>query len=212
MIDFPASTFFNKTISKTKFYENLTLKPTIKNLFVNEIERIVWRNKLSPTTLNVNAGVRIQEIEVLEITLKKENLNEAVLKLIDRGIPYHILFLLRTPLSYMACMGFKDLETKMISAYYRTDWMSFEELPIHIEGLTLDDVYDNFVIQLNSRLSSTSRGSLKEAILDDANRKKIELQISRLERQMRSEKQPKRAYELFSQIQSLKNKLAEGDL
>ncbi len=170
MHDFPETTFFNRNIPKTKFYQNLELKPAVRNVFVNEIEKIVWRNKLSPATLNVQSGTRVQEIEVLEITLKKENLSEAALKVIDKGIPYHILFLLKHDDLYLACMGYKDLETKSISEYYKTGWMSFDELPIKIDGLSLEEVYDNFVRQINITLAS---GSLKDAITDDIRQKQI---------------------------------------
>ncbi len=199
---FPENTCFNKAIPKTKFYQNLELKPAVKNVFVNEIEKIIWRNKLSPATLNVQAGTRVREIEVLEITLKKGTLSEAALKVIDKGIPYHILFLLRHGDLCLACMGYKDLETKSISEYFKTGWMPCHELPIKIDGLSLDDVYDNFVRQINTSLAD---GSLKEAVADDAKQKKIALQIARLEKKLAAEKQPKRKLELHEQIQRLKN-------
>ena len=105
MLDFPEKTFFNKPVPKAKFYEKLDVKPALKKVFVNQIEKIVWRNKLSPATLNVQPGTRIQEIQVFEISLKSSLLDEAALKLIDKGIPYHILFLLKHDDLYMACMA-----------------------------------------------------------------------------------------------------------
>ena len=49
----PEKTFFNKPVPKNKFYEKLDVKPALKKVFVNQIEKIIWRNKLSPATLNV---------------------------------------------------------------------------------------------------------------------------------------------------------------
>mgnify|MGYP000171338075 CR=1 FL=1 len=207
MLDFPVKTFFNRTIPKAKFYEKLAINSALKNVFVNEIERIVWRNKLSAATLNVREGSRVLEIEVLEIVLKSEALNEAALKLIDQGIPYHILFLLKNRERYMACMGFKDLEERTISEYFKTGWMEFAELPLAIEGLTLDDVYDHFICQLNTRLSSANEGGLKAAIAADAQCQKKEQQIARLEKQMRAEKQPKRKFELYRELLVLREKI-----
>ena len=203
----PEKTFFNKPVPKNKFYEKLDVKPALKKVFVNQIEKIVWRNKLSPATLNVQPGTRVLEIQVFEISLKSSPLDEAALKLIDKGIPYHILFLLQFDGLYMACMGFKDLADKSISQYFKTDWMPLDELPLQTSGVTLDDVYDGYVKQINSRLNTDSTTSLKKAILDDAERQKLERKIAALEKQMRTEKQPRRKFELLSNINKLKQEI-----
>ena len=209
MLDFPEKTFFNKPVPKAKFYEHLDVKPALKKVFVNQIEKIVWRNKLSPATLNVQPGTRVQEILVFEISLKSSPLDEAALKLIDKGIPYHILFLLQFDGLYMACMGFKDLADKSISQYFKTDWMPMDELPLQTSGVTLDDVYDGYIKQINSRLDTDSTTPLKDAIKDDAERQKIERKIAALEKQMRTEKQPRRKFELAQAIQKLKHNLQD---
>lgn len=208
MLDFPETTLFNRIIPKAKFYEKLTLKPALRNIFINEIGRIVWRNKLSPITLNVREGGRVREIEVLEITLKSNALNDAALKVIDKGIPYHTLFLLKNDEElYIACMGFKDFESQSVSEYFKTGWMAFSDLPLRVEGLTLDEVYDNFIRQLNPGLRSAGDCALEDALAEDARRKKLEREIARLESQMRKEKQPKRKFELHLAILELRDKL-----
>jgi hypothetical protein len=216
MTDFPPSTTFDKPIPKTKFYENLPVSPAVKNIFVNEIAGLVWRNKLSPETLNVLPGTRIRELEVFEIALKKELLNDQALKVIDRGIPYHLLFLLRSGEKYMACIGYKELnaehtESLAVKEYFKTEWMSFAELPLLIEGLTMDEVYDNFIRQINRRLDAADDGSLKDAIQSDAERRKLEQQIAKLEKLAWAEKQPKRKFELVTQIQNLKKLHTAGE-
>ena len=205
MLDFPQKTFFNKPIPKAKFYEKLPVTQAVKNCFVNENAGIVWRNKLSAETLNVQPGSRVQELEVIEITLKGEALNDSVLKVINKGIPYQLLFLLKRGEEYQLCMGYKEAETSTVKEYFKTDWMTFEALPLQITGLTLDEVCDNFIRQINTRLASAEDMSLKEAIADDAQRLKIEKQIAALEKKMKAEKQPKRKFELYEEIQRLKN-------
>ena len=204
MLDFPQKTYFNRVIPKAKFYEKLPVTQVVKDCFVNEIAAIVWRNKLSPETLNVQPGSRVREIEVIEITLKGETLNDSVLKLIDKGIPYQLLFMLKRGEEYQLCIGYKETETASVKEYFKTDWMTFEALPLQITGLTLDEVCDNFIRQINTRLASAEDMSLKEAIADDAQRLKIEKQIAALEKKMKTEKQPKRKFELHEEIQKLR--------
>ena len=204
MQDFPQKTFFNRVIPKAKFYEKLPVTQAVRGCFVNEIAAIVWRNKLSPETLNVQPGSRVREIEVIEITLKGETLNDSVLKLIDKGIPYQLLFMLKRGEEYQLCIGYKETETASVKEYFKTPWQTFSELPLQINGLTLDEVCDNFIRQINTRLASAEDMSLKEAIADDAQRLKIEKQIAALEKRMKAEKQPKRKFELHEEIQKLR--------
>ena len=211
MLDFPQKTFFNKPIPKAKFYEKLPVTQAVKNCFVNEIAGIVWRNKLSAETLNVQLGSRVQELEVVEITLKGEALNDSVLKVIDKGIPYQLLFLLKRGEEYQLCIGYKEMENSAVPEYFKTAWMPFDQLSLQISGLTLDEICDNFIRQINTRLASAEDMSLKEAIADDAQRLKIEKQIAALEKKMKAEKQPKRKFELHEEIQRLKNHGIHGN-
>ena len=90
MLGLPVSTEFNKRIPKQKFYENIAVTPAMKRAFVEQIRIIYWRNKIATTTLNLAAGEQVTEIEVVEVRLSAPELDESVLRQIDREIPYHI--------------------------------------------------------------------------------------------------------------------------
>ena len=92
MLSFPKTTEFNRRIPKQKFYSNLSVSPQMKKIFVEQIANINWANKLAPTTLNVKNGEKVTEIEVFHLVLNQKNLDERVLQLIDKEVPYHILF------------------------------------------------------------------------------------------------------------------------
>lgn len=76
MLNFPKSTEFGKKVPKEKFYSRMEISSAMKRYFVEEIDQIVWRYKLAPSTLNVSVGAYVQEIDVLEINLKKKNTNK----------------------------------------------------------------------------------------------------------------------------------------
>lgn len=94
MVGFPVSTEFNKRIPKQKFYEKIEVSSALKRIFAEQIKLIYWRNKLAATTLNLAEGDAVTEIEVFEIKLNAPQLDETVLRQIDKEIPYHILFIL----------------------------------------------------------------------------------------------------------------------
>lgn len=140
MLGFPVSTEFNKRIPKQKFYENLDVSPALHRIFVDQIKLVYWRNKLAASTLNIAAGETVTEIEVFEVRLNDPQLDEAVLKQIDKEIPYHILFILTCDGKAQAWIGYKEAAASgsnafKVSRYYHTDWMPEDELHLSIDGL-----------------------------------------------------------------------------
>lgn len=67
MIGLPKSTEFNRRIPKQKFYENISVSPSLKRVFIDQIKVIYWRNKVAATTMNLAAGDTVTELEVFEI-------------------------------------------------------------------------------------------------------------------------------------------------
>ena len=209
MLGLPKTTEFNKRIPKQKFYENLSVTPAVKKAFTEQIKIIYWRNKLAATTLNLAPGEQVTEIEVFEVKLNSPDLDENVLRLIDREIPYHILFLLEYDGKYQAAVGYKEAAGSgkaafKVDRYYRTEWLAEEELPLHLEGLTIDAVYENFIRQIaGDSLSSGEDTTLKESVEQQKQREQIEKQIAALEAKMKREKQLNRKMELKAEIKAL---------
>lgn len=40
-------TEFGKRIPKQKFYENITVSPALKRVFIEQVKTIYWRNKIA---------------------------------------------------------------------------------------------------------------------------------------------------------------------
>ena len=211
MLGLPVSTEFNKRIPKQKFSETSAVTPAMKRAFVEQIRIIYWRNKIATTTLNLAAGGQVTEIEAFEVRLSAPELDESVLRQIDREIPYHILFLLEYDGKYRAVIGYKEAATGKtaykVDRYYSTDWMDEDDLPVHLEGLTLDAVYENFVRQIaGDVLGAGENTSLKDSVEQQKQREQLEKQIAALEAKIRKEKQPKKKFELVQQMKSLKQR------
>lgn len=210
MLGLPVSTELNKRIPKQKFYENIAVTPAMKKAFVEQIKIIYWRNKIAATTLNLAAGEQVTEIEVFEMRLSAPELDESVLRQIDREIPYHILFLLEYEGKYRAVIGYKEAATGKtafkVDRYYSTDWLDEDDLPVHLDGLSLDAVYENFVRQIAGEVLADKNGTtLKESVEQQKQREQIEKQIATLEAKIRKEKQPKKKFELVQKLSAMKD-------
>ena len=210
MLDFPKSTEFNKRIPKQKFYENIDITPALKRVFVEQIRLIYWQNKMAATTLNLAAGETVNEIEVLEVRLNAPQLDEAVLRQIDREIPYHILFILTCDGKAQAWIGYKEAAASgsnafKVSRYFHTDWVTANELQFRVDGLNMDAVYENPVRQIaGDALQADSGKSLQASVERDEKRRQLEKQIAALESKMRKERQLNRRMEINAELKRLR--------
>lgn len=213
MLGFPVSTEFNKRIPKQKFYENLDVSPALRRVFVDQIRLVYWRNKLAASTLNIAAGEAVTEIEVFEVRLNEPKLDEAVLKQIDKEIPYHILFILTCSGKAQAWIGYKEAAASgsnafKVNRYYHTDWMPEDELQLRIDGLNMDAVYESLVRQIaGDKLQADSGESLKESVERDEKIKNLKKQIEVIQGKIRKEKQLNVQMKLNGELKKLKKEL-----
>ena len=213
MFSFPQTTVFDKRIPKQKFYENLTVNPALKRVFVNQIKAVYWRNKIAPSTVNLAAGATVTELEVFSIQLNQPFLDEAVLRQIDKQIPYHILFLLEHEGEVQAWIGYKEASSGenafKVDRYYHTDWLSPDKLDLRLEGLTMDAVYENFVRQIAKDTFSDSTETLKESVERSKKKAELEKKIAALQTKIRREKQLNRQMEMNAELKRLKQLLGD---
>ena len=215
MIGLPKSTEFNRRIPKQKFYENLTVSPSLKRVFVDQIQVIFWRNKIAATTINLAAGETVTEIEIFEVKLTEPKLDESVLRQIDKEIPYHIVFLLECDGRYQAWMAYKEAAVSgnnafKVGTYYHTEWLEESELLLKVEGLNIDKVYENFVRQIaGDVLQAEKQESLKESVNRDNRRQELQKQITALQHRIRKEKQFNKQMQLNTELKKLKKELED---
>lgn len=216
MIGLPKSTEFDRRIPKQKFYDNMTISPALKRSFIDQIKVIYWRNKIAATNINLAEGEIVKEIEVLEIRLNGQELDEAVLRQIDKEIHYHIVFLLEYDGKYQAWTSYKEASTSgsnafKVGKYYHTDWMEETKLPLRIEGLSTDAAYENFVRQIagDALVQGEAGESLKESVIRDEEIQSLKKQISSLQAKIHKEKQLNVQVKLNTELKGLKIKLEE---
>ncbi len=213
MLDFPKNTVFNKRIPKQKFYEKLSVSSSVEQQFVKEIDTIYWKNKLSPETLNISVGTNVTEIEIFEIALKEQKISNNLIELIDREIPYHLIFVLRYKELGQIWISYKEdsknREGKFkVDSYYTTDWLPYEKLTLQIEGLNLDKVYENFMVQVaNGKLQLGNGADIKDAVAKAKEQERLEAYIKNLEAKIKNEKQYNRQVKMMGELRKAKAQL-----
>ncbi len=204
MITFPGGTSIGRVLPKEAFYKQLNLSSELKDKFVSDIRRLVVENSLTAATLHLNPGLNVVEILVLALDLKAQSVDDRILENIARQNKHHLLFWLRFEHSGQLALYFNKL--------YKTAWQPNAEMQLKLTGFTLDEIWDGFVEQIALEGSSNStviEASMAFRLKRQEDIRRLRKRIEQLESAARSEKQPKKKFELAMQIQQLTRELDE---
>ena len=182
---------------------------------MEQINTIIWRNKIAAATANIEQGKTVTELEVFEIQLAGQELNPGVMQLIDKQIPYHILFILTHEGKAQAWIGYKEAAQTgnnafKVTAYYHTEWMDVERLTLRMEGYSTDAVYESFIRQIGGEQIADQDKPIAEAVALSERRKKLQREIAALQKKVANEKQFNRRIELNARLLELKSCLGKG--
>jgi hypothetical protein len=159
----PARTQVGRVIPKNAFDKFTNTKQ--KKLFTDFIKRISWTHKLSADILNLDAKV-IQEIQVFKIELKQKSDIPKILEIINKSIPYHIVFWVEHIHEAYISTASKhphpsNKDVSVIDWTFTSDWFNIAEnrYVFNIKG-SLDAVFKDLCVQLtgNPALGKQSLG------------------------------------------------------
>lgn len=208
MFNLPLSATIDRFIPKTKFYEQAHIATAVRDEFVNIIGRITWKYKLAESTINLLGTETVEEIQIFEVELKQKTIPQKALAIIDRSIPYPILFVLKHENN--TCYV---IQHKLDSArrYYKTEWNTLPEL--RFTGIDLESVYQAIIMSFIAMNATEQEGdiststSFEETVKRDAERQKLQKEIAILERKVRAERQFSRKVELNTELLKTKERL-----
>ena len=212
MFIYPEKAAYNRVLPKTKIYANSKPSKSIKDKFVSQISEITWKYKLSPETTNLAARDGFTEIQIFEIDLKGPELSTDVLAVIDKAIPYPILFHLRYDDQVKGIAAFKrpaedGSGTWVIEEYFESSWTEATTLatPLPV-ALDLKALYEQMLLTYidlppcNGESFASLVGRIRQI-------RKYQRELKALEAKMNSEKQFNRKVELNAKVRSLQSQL-----
>lgn len=229
---YPESAKFGRVVPKNKIYEHGSPSAAVRQLFVRQVEQIVWQHKLAPETVNLKASKAVPEIQIFSVALKGDELRPEVLRCIDQAIPFPIIFELRFDGKVKPVAAFKrpseaDASKWVVSEYFDGAW---------VREVTTEDTESE---KLNPSVPSVSSvvkrqplpvvmdlGQLYEKLLDGlmpyparpgedlqervARMERIRLkqrELERCEARLRKEKQFNRKVAINAELRDLKQEL-----
>lgn len=212
LYNFPKAAEFGRKIAKSKIYQHASPSTKVKNLFVQQVEKITWAYKLSSATINLPASDGVQEIQVFTISLRTGDLSQDVLNAIDKAIPSPILFELKYRGKIRYAASYKrpseaDKAKWVISSYFQSDWIKDDtkasELPV---VLNMGALYQSFLSSLSPL--PFRKGEKLDSLVSRVDLLRVkEREAEKLESRIKKEKQFNRRVELNRDLNILKKEI-----
>jgi hypothetical protein len=208
----PESAAFGRTIPKTKFYEHGNVRSSLRERFVDNVQRVTWAYKLADATIRLRGTKAVPEIQVFTVEAKDEDVSDDVLTAIDKSVHFPILFevIRGTGDCVRLVAAYKTLGGALpkLGTYFSTEWLPVDapRAPLPT-ALDLPHLYEAL---LGSLLPvATRRGeSVSHATDRIEQARKLERVIADLERKLRTDPQLNRKIELRRELHDRQASLA----
>lgn len=213
---YPKQAEFGRVLPKNKIYEHSGANTRLKDLFVEQVEQIVWRYKLAPETINLAAKPGVPEIQVFEIQLKTPELHHDVLRCIDGAVQFPIIFEVtqgqRGEAKTQLIAAYKrpseaDSASWVFSEYFESGWIpaTTERIPLPL-ALDLGGLYGQLFRQLVP-VDARPNESLGALVIRAEQVKAKEREVTQAQMRLAKEKQFNRKVEANSRLRKLATEL-----
>ena len=196
-MNLPKNAIVNKAIPKQAFYSRLSISNKLKNEFIDKVQKIIWAYKLSEKTLNIDKTKNVEEIQIFQVELKEKEIPKNILKLIDKAIPYPILYIFNY--NKDVAYGISLKEANVLENYYFSDWN--EKIKFDFNASNLEKVYQKIIKKFIKTLDINNK-EFTEIIREDAIIQEIEKDLKKLLQERRREKQFNKKVVINQQIKT----------
>lgn len=214
LFSYPPQAAFGRTLPKNKLYEKAGANTRLKDLFVAQVDQIVWQYKLAPETINLPAKPGVPEVQVFSIQLKVPELHLDVLRCIDSAVQYPIIFELHNEGRVQAIACHKrpseaDANQWVCSDYFSSDWQPAEAarspLPMALDLATL---YESLLRQFIC-LPARPQEKLADQVQRMGKLAALQRALDKTQAQLAKEKQFNRKVGINAHLRELKTELEE---
>jgi hypothetical protein len=211
VFDLPYSTEVNKVVPKNAF--ETYSSPKQKKQFTELVQKITWLNKLSVETTNLNS-IEIKEIQIFHFELKSKQKIDSLIALVDKAIPYPIVFIISMENEFYISTSKKHLhplneDNAIIDWRFESEWILKDENKLNFNlKKNLDEVFFDFCNQLVSPSKQILK-TVEELVEYDKNISSISREIERLNTSIKNSKQYNKKVILNLELKKAEQKLKE---
>lgn len=199
-------------MDKAKFMKFAELSTASRKEMSENVERLRMANTIKESTIHIEKGKNVVEINVFEIMLKTKEFSDRLVKEIDSAIPKNIVYVLRYEDKAQLVVSYKE-KSQNSSKYkvikiYRTEWKNYKEFELVINGLNLDIVFNNILQQIaEDKVKIEDHSTIKETIEKSIDIEKLKKKIAQLDKKIAKEPQMNKIFALKKEKTLLEREL-----
>lgn len=196
----PKSALIDKFLPKNTIFQQAWMKHTARDEFSKYIQRITRKYKLAESTIRIKKWKKVEEIQIFEILLKERVIPNKILSIIDKIIPYPILYECKYGDHVAYAISYEK-------EYYNTDWD--EDITFDLTWINLDRVYENIISKFITDEHIESEESFNNLIDWKHKIEILEKEIEKLKLKIKKEVQTKNQVKYNMELQKKEKEYKE---
>ncbi|UTT71021.1 DUF4391 domain-containing protein [Arthrobacter sp. DNA4] len=202
----PQAAAFGRVVPKTKFYEHTTISTQVREKFTSQVQRITWAYKLAEATVRLRGDTGVPEMQVFVIDAKDDDVSDEVLIAVDKAVQFPVIFEINRGLDFNARTRMTAAYKKpgagvmKVSAYFTSEWLPADSPRVPLPpAVDLAGLYGSLLTPMMP--IAVRLGETLSAVTDRMDQvRKLDREIVKLEKRLRSEPQLNRKVELRRQL------------
>ena len=201
VLGLPSTTEVGRRIPKEAFYSHLKINASLRQSFIDDVERFTIVNSIKTTTTGIPDGANVHEVLVIEVVLKSRKVPEEILTCVARANPHKLLF--------VCTYGDEACLVAMPGKLVIGEWRDLLGLTLALNAANMDKAWDTIASQVVFGDTGTGRATVEERFAKAAKLKALREERDKIDARCRKERQFTRKNELFRQTRALEKQIEE---
>lgn len=208
MFKFSSKTLVDKEYKVSDFLKQINANKEVRNN-AKIIKHIVFKHVINAISLNTTEDKDFKNIYVIHITLKEREVPRLFVEELDKNIAFHTYFVFDYGNEIATMIAYKHigLKVKIESRYYISDFRHREPIDVPMIS-SVKDIY-KFILSYEIGIQSRDDELPDEYISRVKKINKLNFQISKTEKGIIYETQPKKKFEYNERLRRYKKELEE---
>lgn len=208
MFNFSSKTIVNKEYKVSDFLTQIKASKEVR-ADAKRIKSIVFKNVISAETLNATFDKQYQNIYVIYLVLNERTVPKLFIEELDKNIEFHTYFVFEYNKETASMIAFKEIgnKVKINSNYYISSFKEQQLVSIPMIN-SVKDMY-TFILSHEIEILSREDESPNEYMTRVKAINRLNFQISKTEKAIIYETQPKKKFEYNERLRRYKRELDE---
>jgi len=208
MFNFSSKTIVNKEYKVSDFLTQIKASKEVR-ADAKKIKSIVFKNVISAETLNATFDKQYQNIYVIYLVLNERTVPKLFVEELDKNIEFHTYFIFEYNKETASMIAFKEIgnKVKISSNYYISSFKEQQLVSIPMIN-SVKDMY-TFILSHEIKILSREDESPSEYMTRVKAINRLNFQISKTEKAIIYETQPKKKFEYNERLRRYKRELDE---